>query len=134
MLHEFEREERDGLTVLCFFGFFVFEGGGGVLCEMRRRERERARMKDTFREEEKESEEEKSQKPCPAARPSPRPWAAAPPSSPSSSRRSSSSRSTKTSSWPLSREISTKSPNSAPIDAEGYSRETVLFPLLGGKG
>ena len=32
---------------------------------------------------------------------------------------------------PLARDV-TKTPASAPIDAEGYQRETVLFPLLGG--
>lgn len=32
---------------------------------------------------------------------------------------------------PLQRDL-TKAPSSAPIDADGYKRETVLFPLLGG--
>lgn len=32
---------------------------------------------------------------------------------------------------PLQRVLA-KSPASAPIDADGYKRETVLFPLLGG--
>ena len=34
---------------------------------------------------------------------------------------------------PLERDRAAKSPALAPIDAEGYKRETVLFPLLGGE-